>query len=150
MAALDLAKTSNILNSTIDQRNKLLEEMRTNQGKDQENFNVAYFALPNPLGQIDARYKDIIGAVYSYNDDCIFYTQQLYDDLAKYGRKHRRKRFRFLASADPLPAADWTRALADDLIPSNDSYAGWLSGFREPPARFYWLTKLFCGEKKQL
>ena len=143
MAALDLAKTANILNLSIEQRNTLLQEMRAVQGDNQETFYLKYLAYPSPSGQVDARYKDIMNAVNSYNNDCIFYAHQLYDDLVKYGNKRRSKRFRLFASIRPLPVADWSKAVNDRLMPSNDDYAGWLSDFKEPTERFPWVRRLF-------
>jgi hypothetical protein len=89
-----------------------------------------WFALQRGDGSTDGRFAAAVEAIYRCNDDCIFYSKLVVEDLRKHGyevraglrRKEQRRVMR-------INATDFNIAERQGLLPDPAPYADWLSSF---------------------
>jgi hypothetical protein len=126
-----LERASQDLNHFIEMRNDLIKEF---QGAAQFNP-AALLGLPTAAGT-DNRFRDFLNAILSANDDCIYYSTELVQELCRHGEKVRAKiPRRFREAAPNIVSANFDQA--KEWMPDPAKYESWKSMFVYPekPAR---------------
>jgi gas vesicle protein len=125
-----LIQSIELLNSSIDMRNQLIEKYQESKATENPNFPARYFGLPYAPGHVDLNYPNAVEGIYNYTDDGIFYSQLLCRDLNDHGKslvEDFKKHFR--TKAPRINEADFQKAQAAGLMPANEAYADWLQCF---------------------
>jgi hypothetical protein len=120
------------LNYAISKRNDLMEKMQHSlpEGARIEHF---YLGIPYAEGKTNGEYGGYIKAMAAYNDDAIFFGCKLCEDLQAHGARLSSKyKKRFGGDAPRIVKTDLTQAENEGLIPKDDTYESWLSGYRAP------------------
>lgn len=118
------------LNNALNKRNDILERMkdeRLPKGAEVYHF---YFGIPYAEGRGNNEYGSYVRAMASYTDDALFFSTKLHDDLYEHGKaiseKYRRK---FGGDAPDISYIDWEKADKEGLLPKDEEYSDWLSGY---------------------
>lgn len=125
-----LIQSIELLNSSIDMRNQLIEKYQKTKATENQNFPAFYFGLPYAVGHVDLNYPNAVDGIYNYTDDGIFYSQLLCRDLNDHGKslaEDFKKQFR--TKAPRINEADFQKAQAAGLMPADEAYADWLQCF---------------------
>ncbi len=129
------------LNTTISQRNELIEMFKAGKYPPGANIEDMYLALPYGGGHVNQQYPDLVGAISSYTDDAIFLSHLLCKDLREYGNEVAatfKKSFKH-----PVPRVtevDFKQAEAGGMLPNADKYKTWFTAFQRlpKPSRKWW------------
>jgi hypothetical protein len=136
-AAVDLVGAIDGLDRSIKYRNDLIAEIQKASPMPSELLADRYFGFPNQNGVTDERFAESVGAIYAQTDDCIFFSRILAKDLLTYGNKLRQKNvWKYRLGIRKLREADWSIAQEQGLLPPDEAYASWLSGFPTAPTRW--------------
>ncbi|MEE9944936.1 hypothetical protein [Pseudomonas sp. 43(2021)] len=143
------------LNDTLRGRNGLIEKIKDDKlpaGAKIEDF---YFGLPYAKGKVNLEYRCYVQALSLYTDDTIFFSIKLCDDLREHGL-HVVKKFskEFRGEAPGVSNFDWSKAEQEGLLPKDEDYESWLSGFqpspeKEPLSRWQLLKKRLTVFRRQ-
>ena len=143
-ALVTLADLSTALEAFTDStkyRNDLIKEFRS-LGKPE--LIACYLGKPSPQGHTDTRFAHNVLALYEQTDDCIFFANELADELIKYGNGLRKRHaWKYRLPIPKIEGADWSIAEAQDLLPERSNYADWLRGFKNVPTRSERLKRWF-------
>lgn len=122
-----LAGVIQSLNRTIEARNTLIQTYKDSRlGTDE--LARLYFGAPDD-SQIDTNYPDIVEAIYTQNDDCIFFSSRLLcSDLIEYGKNLRKK----LGNPPDIEITEADFESVRELIPNDSDYQSWFDRFRPP------------------
>jgi hypothetical protein len=138
-ATVELRSSLDAPNDTLRSRNKLLDELRSDPSLKDYDVLIRYFGLRDPEGsRTDERYKAMVDALDLQTNDAIFFARQLAAECIKHANLRAKKyRWRYRIPYKRLEPADWSKAIKEKLIPDDQEYRGWLSGFREEqPSRW--------------
>lgn len=127
IAFTTLTQSMGGLVDAMEGRNRVIIELREKQ-PDSRRLIEVFFGIADSAGHVDGRYFSYIGAIDSYNDDCIFYSQVLLDGLVRHGKRLSLG----LKDAPLISEPDFSKAAAKGLLPSPDRYQEWISGIRSP------------------
>lgn len=125
-----LIEATSWLNNSLEERNQLIEMYKETNAPDSQDFPRMYFGLPSKNGHVHLEYSNLVDSISSYTDDGIFYSQLLCRDLNEHGvslASTFKKRFR--DQAPHINSPDFQKAKEKGLLPSDDTYANWLSCF---------------------
>ena len=131
------------LKNSIDDRNKLISECRVQFPAMQEIERISLYVGAPLRGIVDGRFSQNIDALGKQNDDCIFFSKILAEELRTYGNRLRRRNlFRFRIGMQKFLPPDWSMAVQEDLVPNEADYANWLRGFVDRPP---WWKRFWRG-----
>ncbi|HFQ9248442.1 hypothetical protein ACM719_17430 [Pseudomonas aeruginosa] len=126
-----LADAISNLNGALTGRNELLTKIKDEQlpaGAGVEHF---YFGLPYAKGKANLEFGGYVKALTLYTDDVIFYSIKLCDDLREHGLRVAKTHQKKLGGKAPgVSNVDWSKADEEGLLPNDEDYESWLSGFR--------------------
>jgi hypothetical protein len=89
-----------------------------------------YFGLRLPTGHTNRKYPDIVSAISSYTDDCIFFSSLLANDLHAHGQQLRTAYEKAFGKCAPtISRADFSAVKENGMHPPDTEYADWLKGF---------------------
>jgi hypothetical protein len=95
------------------------------------------FGLPQK-DFIDERYAGTMREISRKTDDCIFFSRLLCVDLADHGEGVRHiLKLRFGKEAPRISRVDWSDVVKKGLLPEDDDYSSWLTGFPRRVAKTY-------------
>ncbi|MFZ1960036.1 MAG: hypothetical protein WAU63_02125 [Methylovirgula sp.] len=122
------------LNAAILRRNQLIELYKRNS-LPRPVLPSLYFGLAQNDGHIDQEYPDLISAIYTQNDDSIFFSQLLCNDLIEHGEKiFGSYEKQFGNGAPRISKPDFSKAEKAELMPPTGNYTDWLNMFvKHPP-----------------
>jgi hypothetical protein len=128
-AMMVLTQSVGTLNNAITTRNELMESWNKDGLRLDQRLPL-WFALERADGSTDGRFAAAVDAIYRCNDDCIFYSKLVVEDLHKHGRQlratlSRREQLRVAR----INAPDFHIAERQGLLPDPAPYADWLSSF---------------------
>lgn len=119
--------------SAISMRNNLIDEFASSKA-DEVELHRRYFGIEDDNGNTNQVYPDSLHAVTSYSGDVAFFCALLTEDLIEHCNKVRVKLKKdFRHEAPRTSTVDFTAARSAGLIPPDDEYRSWLSGFTEQP-----------------
>ena len=123
-----LIEAVQLLNSSINYRNELIKDFKNLPDVTPRLVNQWYFGRPNENGNIDNSYKNSVQNIYSYLDDCIFFSMELCSDLIRYGNILKTA----ISDSDiVINTVDYEYADKLELLPDEKRYDSWLSMFVE-------------------
>lgn len=136
--AVQLDQSTNLLNAAHRNRNASCEEFRS--GRRPVNPHT-YLGVPKE-GHTDVSYPNFIEQIDAYTDDCIWFSNRLCKDLEEHGNEIRAKFVeRFGRDCPHINKPDFSRQEAEGLIPPDQKFSDWLSGFgKRAPVKKLW----FC------
>lgn len=121
LLVLALTKAFQSLNSFIQERNILIEDFRNNPNADPVRRFEALYGHPDSSGNKDERYSSVLNAIYMMNDDCIFFSKNLIEELERHassinetGRLKQR-----------VHKPELHNARTAALLPDENNYATW-------------------------
>ena len=125
-----LADSVENLNGALSKRNELLTGFKNNQLPEGATFEDMYLGLYYQERHINQEYGSSIKAISLYTDDIIFFSVKLCEDL-QYHSTTLIKRYKSkLRGAPPKTSTvDFEKPRQDGLIPKDEDYVEWLSGF---------------------
>lgn len=133
LAALSaLTEALESLNYSITKRNDLMERIKVGDLPPGAQAHHMYFGIPYAPDQCNGEYGGYIEALSLHTDSSIFFGVKLFQDLEQHGarlaKKHKEK---FGGSAPSITSADWSKGSEEGMIPKDEEYENWLSGFTE-------------------
>lgn len=104
-------------------RNRLVDEFKkANLSLDE--FAAKYFGLNSPRG-VDNVYGATLDGIYTYTDDCIYFSIRLTNDLLDHARGLQKKyEARYKEKAPSVTIADFSK-VEKGLLPLEGGYADW-------------------------
>lgn len=150
-SVIALADAIGNLNDTLRGRNNLLEKVKEDklpQGAKIEHF---YFGIPYAEGKANIEYGCYVQALWLYTNDIIFFSIKLSEDLREHGlhvvKKHKKN---FRGDAPKVSDFDLSKAEQEGLLPKDEEYESWLSGFpvspqKESISRWHRLKKIILS-----
>lgn len=121
-----LIRTIDSFNRMTSQRNKMIDVWRHTPEKYHHDLPAFYFGMPSSEGHVDTSYPDLLGAMYSLTDDCIFFGMKLCSDLTEHGeRLLKRMNDSTLNVNKPV----FSKAEELGLLPNLENYKDWESMF---------------------
>jgi hypothetical protein len=152
-AAVSLARCTEQLNVSIQQRNDLIPQLAASEESERIG---RVFGLPIAQGR-DNTYADYVDSIYQYTNDSIYFARVVVDDLTTYGKRVREAYQKQLPrklrqDVMTVPRVVWTDPEYEGLIPPAENYASWYSGFvyRIPRTRGRRFAKLWYCSRKSL
>lgn len=144
-AAVEVDDCATALAEVMAERNDQVRELRAEQrklvaeGKDAIATAPRYFGFRTANG-LDERYSSLVEVLHESTDNVIFFSHQLCCDLQEHGRRLTERfprRFVFLRDkrVPHIQTMDFTRPIADGLIPSSQRFIDWLAAFSTYPER---------------
>lgn len=129
------------LNAVLARRNRQIERFKNGDLPEGAEIVHMYFGIPYADGHTNQEYGDTIKAIANYTDDIIFYSILLCGDLRSHGMLIAEKYKRNVGGIVPkISDFDIKDAQASGLIPQDNDYESWLSGFQfaEKKSRHWW------------
>lgn len=124
--AIVIKGVSKSLNEAIFQRNALVQEIKHIGTTRPDITLLMYYGFQDPEGNIDNRYHDLVDAIYTYTDDCIYFSKLLCSDLIAHGEQLKEK----LGDSNfSIYKPDFEKSIRDNLLPDESKYTDWLSMF---------------------
>lgn len=131
MMAARLSSALDSMSTLIEQRNQLLKDFRRLQIEGKE-VGEAYYGLPSKSGA-DQRYKNILENLIGTNDDAIYFSKLIGDDLRRYTVALRETLPDDIKPQAPVVvSADFSKR--DDVMPEAMKYAEYDAMFQEVKA----------------
>ncbi|HVK56740.1 MAG TPA: hypothetical protein VM532_17150 [Burkholderiales bacterium] len=129
-AVAALAGSIASLIDVIHKRNILIERFRQLGDAEQVHLPAFYFGMPYGEGHVNTEFSDAIEALYSQNDDVIFFSELLSIDLMAHGNRILGD-YKKLAKVkeERIHRVDFTDAHNRGLMPDAENYADWRKGF---------------------
>ncbi len=130
VATLDT--TLSPIDKTIATRDRFIASFEGNKDLSEGDRMALYFGLPYGQGRVDTVYLDSITGLQDLTDDAIFFSHMLCKDLEIHGNKVLDK-FKALHKGviDQIHAIELSPEKTAGLVPPQERYLQWLSGFRE-------------------
>ena len=128
-----LASALSSLADTIANRNGLIASFKQLSPQVREAALPAlYFGRPYGEGHVSTEYLDTMTGLQNLTDDVIFFSHLLCKDLATYGNKVLDKfKSQFKGVPEQIHAIELSPEKTAGLMPPEEQYSEWLSGFRE-------------------
>jgi hypothetical protein len=127
-----LAQTVHHLDTWMERRNTLIQEIKAKRPSHEE-LSIIYYGLKTDRGTDDI-YPSSLRGIYTYTDDCIYFSKLLGDDLAKHAAGLKQKLKKQFRGTEPFSATcDFSIAEKDGLMPPAEEYKGWESGYQTKP-----------------
>ncbi len=128
-----LAGALSSLADTTANRNGLIASFKELSPQDREAALPAlYFGRPYGEGHVSTDYLDTMTGLQNLTDDVIFFSHQLCKDLATHGNKVLDKfKSQFKGVVEQIHATELSPEKTAGLMPPDEQYSEWLSGFRE-------------------
>jgi hypothetical protein len=122
------------LNEIIGKRNQLIETFKARPPSSSSSELLAlYFGFPFQ-GRTDQQYSDFVEGIYKQADDAIWFSAKLCSDLSAHGDALAATfKKKFGKGAPRIHKPDFAKANEENLMPSDDGYADWLSMFAKRP-----------------
>lgn len=134
-AAAALADLIENLNTSIASRNDLIDAFRNNQLPEGANLEHLYLGIPYGNNQTNNMYGDTLNSIHLYTDDVIFFSAKLCEDLENHANALNALYRKKLRKHPPKSSSvNFTEARNNGLIPPDDDYEAWLTGFRQDTA----------------
>lgn len=119
------------LNFSITKRNELIERIKEEklpEGARAEHF---YLGISYAAGKTNDEYGSFVGAMASYTDDAIYFSIKLCEDLRVHGEMlAQRYKKKFGGELPHVTRIDLSKAQEEGLLPKEEQYESWLSGFQ--------------------
>ena len=136
---ITLTETLQNLGTAIDHREKLISDFKSNNLPPGASVSALYYGLPYGQGVVNQEYPDTINAISLYTDCVIWFSVQLADDLRSHGLAvASRYEKSFGRPAPRVSRVDFTAARTSGLVPRDDAFKDWLSGFKTTESSFAW------------
>ena len=121
------------LADTTANRNKLIASFKELPPQVREvALPALYFGRPYGEGHVSTEYLDTMTGLQNLTDDVIFFSHLLCKDLTTHGNKVLGKfKSQFKVVLEQIHAIELLPEKTENLIPSDEQYSEWLSGFRE-------------------
>lgn len=128
-----LAGALSSLADTIANRNGLIASFKELSPQVREAALPAlYFGRPYGEGHVSTEYLDTMTGLQNLTDDVIFFSHLLCKDLATHGNKVLDKfKSQFKGVLEQIHAIELSPEKTAGLMPPDEQYSEWLSGFRE-------------------
>ncbi|MDI2594356.1 hypothetical protein POF45_23400 [Pseudomonas sp. 681] len=122
------------LNGALVKRNLLLDVFKNKQFPEGASFEHMYLGLPYGERHTNQEYGGSVEAVSLYTDDVIFFSMKLCEDLRDHG-EILKKRYKSRLKGKPprISTVNFEIARQDGLLPKDEDYEKWLSGFISAP-----------------
>lgn len=131
---VELSSATEDLRLSIDLRNQLVAEFRTNAPASDEQKIQFYLGVPGEGGR-DERLKDNVNALFLQANDCIFFGRQLGDRILESENQLRsRNNWKYRLPGRKLKPVNWAIAEKENLIPPDSDYKNWTKGFVKDPS----------------
>lgn len=118
------------LGEVIQTRNTLIARIRELGKVGQYDLAAFYFGMAYGEGQISTEFSDTIEALYNKNDDLIFFSELLGNDLMDHGNRLMEKYKKFsVGDKEKVHRIDYTDARNKGLMPDPADYKDWMKGF---------------------
>lgn len=143
-ATTALADAIRNLNNAIEKRNNLIERIKDERLPEGAKVHHFYFGMPYAEGKSNEEYGSYVKALALYTDDTIFFSIKLYEDLREHGLGIAKKyKIKFGGEAPGISHINWKKAEQEGLLPEDDEYESWLSGYIDSPnkKRSWWQLK---------
>lgn len=128
-----LASAISNLNDSITRHNSFISLFQQSAYPPGYSFEHMYLGIP-VNGNVNNIYGDTLRALYSYNEDVIFFAIKLNDDLREAGLKILPMYRRLTRRIDSdIPDIDLSEPILQNLVPQHEEYESWLSGFKLKP-----------------
>lgn len=136
-----LVQSIQSLDTLTNARNEYIKEFRAADLTTDERVRLI-FGLPDDNGNMDTTYGDLLEGMSSQADDCIFFSRTLCNDLVEYG-EGARKQFvqRFRGKCPSVSKPDFKKAEDKGLMPAEDEYEDWITGYPKAESKKPWLTR---------
>jgi hypothetical protein len=121
MMAYTLQQSIEQLNEVIETRGSLIAEVKQLPPDAVKKRLALYFGHEHENGH-DVRFKNIIEAIDSFTDDCIFFSVKVCHGFTAHGKKLRANNKRH----STIRAFDFDKMGASDVIPPDANYESWL------------------------
>ena len=117
----------------FEKRKSIVETFRDGTVPESE-IPYHYFGMRLSSGHTNREYPDIVSALSSYADDCIFFSSLLCEDLMSHGHRVRAEFEKKLGKGAPkISQADFAAVRESGMLPPPSKYGDWLRGFPEQP-----------------
>lgn len=128
-----LTGTLSALADTIGNRNGLIASFKELSPQVREaTLPALYFGRPYGEGHVSTEYLDTMTGLQNLTDDVIFFSYLLCKDLATHGNKVLDKfKSEFKGVVEQIHAIELSPEKTAGLMPPDEQYSEWLSGFRE-------------------
>lgn len=128
VAALDGSIAS--LADVVNTRNLLIEKFKNLTQEGQRQLPALYFGIPYGEGHVSTEYSDSVESLFRINDDVIFFSDLLCNDLMAHGKRFL-DQYKKIAKfkEEKIHTADFTEAREQGLFPDAKNYPDWTSKF---------------------
>lgn len=118
------------LTDVIHKRNALIERFQRLDPEGYAQLPAFYFGLPYGPGHVSTEFADTIESLHRLNDDVIFFSELLGQDLMTHGSQVLGE-YRKIAKVkkEKISAVDFTEPRNQGLMPDAANYTDWLEGF---------------------
>ncbi len=118
------------LADTIQKRNALIERVRQLGPAGADQLPAIYFGLPYGPGHVSTEFSDAIESLHNLNDDVIFFSELLGEDLITHGKRVL-EQYKKISKVkkEKISSVDYTEPREKGLMPDAMNYADWLKGF---------------------
>jgi hypothetical protein len=135
MAISTLEQQIHQLNASLEFRNKKIEEFK-NLDRNHLIFNYYGFEISGITNQ---EYRSSIKSIYDQVDDCIYYSNLIYEDLVFHGMRLKDKFYdKFGSGAPKINTVTHTDLTQKELFPDRGLYREWEENFT--PMQTYMLN----------
>ena len=112
------------LNTSLEQRNEIIEKFKANHPESPAVSASIYFGIPSEDGHVDTRYPDSVRAISAQTDDCIFFSKLLGEDLFEHGEELAKT---FGRKSPKIQKIDFQKTEQNGLIPDSKLYLDWIN-----------------------
>jgi len=137
---ITLTETLQNLATAIDHRGKLVSDFKSKKMPPGASLPAMFFGLPYGQGTVNQEYPGTIHAISRYTDCVIWFSVELADNLQSHGLAiASRYEKSFGRPAPRVSLCDFTAARTSGLVPQDDEFKDWQSGFitEEPPSAWW-------------
>lgn len=122
-----LATTISTINNVFNARNSLMSDFKKYSSEQRLEFPNRYFAKPLSDGQIYSEYLDTMLGIRALNDDLIFFSRLLQQDLNIYGNSVLSKfQSSFKDVTEVINDVQLRKDIPEGVIPSYKDYPDWI------------------------
>lgn len=122
-----LASTISTINNVFNARNELISEFKNYTPEQRLEFPNRYFANPLNDGRVYSEYLDMITGMKELNDDLIFLSRLLQQDLNTYGNLVLAKfKLQFENVAEEINDIELRKDMPEGMVPSYVQYPDWV------------------------
>lgn len=132
-----IAQSVQFQGEAVQKRENLIVDFKARTSNESH---ILFFGLPTQSG-MDKTYPDTVDAIYSYTDDCLFFSKLICEDLMRHGEKTRDTFVReFGADCPFINEPIFADVEKMGLMPDEANYGQWATNFltRGPPTKGIW------------